>query len=97
MERGGVEETRAETVRRRLRTIPSRVLGFLLVTVLLPVLLVVAVVIDALRRVGVWRAADGRPACPVPLGVPRREVAGVAALATLWVASLGRSAQRLAA
>ena len=42
MERGGVEETRAETVRRRLRTIPSRVLGFPLVAVLLPVLLVVA-------------------------------------------------------
>jgi hypothetical protein len=39
MERGGVGETRAETVMRRLRTIPPRVLALLLVTVLLPVLL----------------------------------------------------------
>jgi hypothetical protein len=51
MERGGVDETRAETVMRRLRTIPPRVLGLLVVTALLPVLLVVAVVTDALRRV----------------------------------------------
>ena len=86
---GGVDETRGETVRRRLRTIVPRVLGFLLVTVLLPVLLVVAVVTDALRRV-----ASGMPPTAVRLvlflwGYLAAEVAGVAALATLWVASLG--------
>lgn len=89
MERGGVDETRAETVMRRLRTIPPRVLGFLLVTVLLPVLLVVAVVIDALRL-----AAFGVPPTAARLVLflwvyLAAEVAGVAALAALWVASLG--------
>lgn len=89
MERGGVGETRAETVMRRLRTIPPRVLAFLLVTVLLPVLLVVAVIVDMVRRVGF-----GVPPTAVRLVLflwvyLAAEVVGVAALAALWVASLG--------
>jgi hypothetical protein len=89
VERGGVEETRAEIGMRRLRTIPPRVLGFLLVTVLLPALLVAAVVIDALRRV-----AFGVPPTAARLVLflwvyLAAEVAGVAVLAALWVASLG--------
>src|SRR5512146_2325489 len=89
MERGGVDETRAETVMRRLRTIPSRALGLVVVTVLLPVLLVVAVMTDALRRV-----ASGVPPTAARLVLflwvyLAAEIAGVAVLATLWVASLG--------
>lgn len=40
VQRGGVDETRSETLLRRLRSIPPLVLGLLLVTTLLPVLLI---------------------------------------------------------
>jgi 1-acyl-sn-glycerol-3-phosphate acyltransferase len=89
VQRGGVDESRAETVQRRLRTITPLVLGLVLVTALLPLLLVVGLVIDAVRR-----AASGiRPTAArlvlflwVYLAA---EVVGLAVLAALWVASLG--------
>jgi 1-acyl-sn-glycerol-3-phosphate acyltransferase len=49
VERGGVDETRAEVVSRRLRTVPPILLGALLVTLLLPVLTVAALVVDVAR------------------------------------------------
>ncbi len=89
MYRGGVEETRAETVRRRLRTIPPFVVALVLVTALLPVLLVVGLVIDAVRRV-----AFGVPPTATRLVLflwvyLAAEVGGLMALAALWLASFG--------
>ena len=89
MQRGGVDETRAETVLRRLRTITPRVLGLVLVTALLPVLVVVGLVIDVVRRV-----ASSVPPTAARLvlflwAYLAAEVLGVTALAALWVASLG--------
>ena len=86
---GGVDETRTETVLRRLRTIPPLVLGLVLLTALMPVLLVVGLVIDAVRWV-----AFGVPPTAARLVVflwvyLAAEVGGVAALAAVWVASLG--------
>ncbi len=49
MERGGVGESRRRVIARRLKTVPAVVLGFALVTVLLPVLLVLAVLADVGR------------------------------------------------
>ena len=51
MQRGGVAETWTETILRRLRTITPLTLGLVLVTALLPVLLVLGLVIDVVRRV----------------------------------------------
>ncbi len=89
VQRGGVDETRTETVLRRLRTIPPLVLGFVLVTALLPALLLVGLAIDAVRRV-----ASGVPPTAARLALflwvyLAAEVVGLAALAALWVASLG--------
>jgi 1-acyl-sn-glycerol-3-phosphate acyltransferase len=89
LQRGGVDETRAETVRRRLRTIPPLVVGLVLVTVLLPALFVVGLVIDAVRRV-----AFGVPPTAARLALflwvyLAAEVGGLVVLAGLWIASLG--------
>ena len=89
MQRGGVDETRTETILRRLRTIPPLVLGLVLVTALLPVLLIVGLVIDAVRRV-----AFGVPPTATRLALflwvyLAAEVGGLAALGALWLASLG--------
>ncbi|HEX6230025.1 MAG TPA: lysophospholipid acyltransferase family protein [Solirubrobacterales bacterium] len=88
MQRAGVDETRGETVRRRLRTIPPLVVGLVLVTVLLPLLIVIGLVIDAVRRV-----AFGVPPTATRLALflwvyLAAEVGGLAALAALWLASL---------
>jgi 1-acyl-sn-glycerol-3-phosphate acyltransferase len=89
MLRGGVDETRAETILRRLRTIPPLVLGLVLVTALLPLLLIVGLAIDASRRV-----AYGVPPTAARLALflwvyLAAEVGGLAALAALWLASVG--------
>lgn len=89
MQRGGVDETRSETVLRRVRTIPPIVLGLVLVTALLPALLVTGVIIDAVRRV-----ASGTRPTAVRLvlclwAYLAAEVVGLAALAAIWVVSLG--------
>ncbi|MFN8160570.1 MAG: lysophospholipid acyltransferase family protein [Solirubrobacterales bacterium] len=89
MLRGGVDETRGETVRRRLRTIPPLVVGLVLVTVLAPVLLVVAAVVDVARRV-----ASGVPPTAARLVLfgwvyLAAEVGGLAVLAGAWFLSLG--------
>ena len=49
MERGGVDETRGEVIGRRVRTIPPIVLGALVVTILLPVLVPLALLVDVVR------------------------------------------------
>ncbi len=87
--RGGVDETRSETVRRRLRTISPLVVGLVLVTALLPGLLVIGLVIDAVRRV-----AFGVPPTAARLVLflwvyLAAEVGGLMALAALWLASFG--------
>ncbi|MGE5281835.1 MAG: lysophospholipid acyltransferase family protein [Chloroflexota bacterium] len=89
MRGGGVDESRAETVRRRLRTIPPLVLGLPLVTVLMPVLLVAGPATDGVRRV-----ASGTPPTATRLALflwayLAAEVGGLLALAALWAASLG--------
>lgn len=89
MQRGGVDETRAETVARRLRTITPLAIGLALVTVLLPALLVTALAIDAVRRV-----AFGVPPTAARLVLflwvyLAAEIGGLATLAGLWIASLG--------
>ncbi len=89
MQQGGVDETRAETVRRRLRTIPPLVLGLALVTALLPALLVVGLLIDAVRRV-MFDVLPTAARLVVCLWVYlAAEVVGLAALATVWILSLG--------
>ncbi len=89
MQQGGVDETRAETVRRRLRTIPPLVLGLVLVTALLPALLVVGLLIDAVRRV-MFDVLPTAARLVVCLWVYlAAEVVGLAALATVWILSLG--------
>jgi 1-acyl-sn-glycerol-3-phosphate acyltransferase len=87
--RGGVEETRGETVLRRLRTIPPLVLGLLALTALLPLLLVLALVVDIARRL-----AHGVPPTAARLLAflwvyLAAEVAGLAAMAGAWALSLG--------
>jgi 1-acyl-sn-glycerol-3-phosphate acyltransferase len=89
VQRGGVDETRSETVLRRLRTIPPRVLGLLLVTTLFPLLLVVALVVDVVRR-----SAFGVPPTAMRLLALlwvylAAEVGGLAAMAAAWALSLG--------
>ena len=49
MERGGVDETRGEVIRRRLRTVPPILLGAILATALLPLLIVAALLVDVVR------------------------------------------------
>jgi 1-acyl-sn-glycerol-3-phosphate acyltransferase len=89
VQRGGVDETRAETVLRRLRTIPPLVLGLLVVTALLPALLLAGLATDGARR-----AASGTPPTATRLvlflwAYLAAEVGGLLALAALWLASLG--------
>ena len=89
VQRGGVDETRAETVQRRLRTIPPLVLGLVLVTALLPALLVVGLLIDAVRRL-VFGVPPTSARLVLLLWVYlAAEVGGLAALAAVWVVSLG--------
>ncbi len=49
VQRGGVDETRGEVIRRRLRTIPPMVLGTIVVTALLPALVIAALLVDVVR------------------------------------------------
>ncbi len=87
MERGGLEETRGEVVRRRLRTVPPIVLGLLLVTVLFAALLVVALLVDLVRWI--VRRTPGmatRLLCFL-WAYLAGETFGLAALLGLWVAS----------
>jgi len=49
VDRGGVDETRGEVLRRRLRTVPVMLLGALVVTALLPALVVLALLVDVVR------------------------------------------------
>lgn len=74
---------------RRLRTIPPILLGLLAATVLLPVLLAGAVVVDVVRRI-----RHGRPFMAVRLVTflwvyLAAETAGLAVLAALWVLAAG--------
>lgn len=83
------DESRSETVLRRLRTIPPLVLGLLLVTAIFPLLLGVALVVDLARRL-----ASGVPPTAVRLLAflwvyLAAEVGGLAAMAVAWVLSLG--------
>jgi len=89
MRRGGVDETRTETLLRRLRSIPPLVLGLLLVTALLPALLVAGLAIDFVRW-ALSRVAPTATRLALFLWVYlAAEVAGLAALAVAWVASGG--------
>lgn len=89
MRHSGVEETRSETVLRRLRTIPPLVLGLLLVTAIFPLLFVVAAIVDLVRRL-----AFGVPPTAVRLLAflwvyLAAEVVGLGAMAAAWALSLG--------
>ena len=89
VQRGGVEETRSETVLRRLRTVPPVGFGLLALTVLLPLLAVLAVVVDVARRF-----ASGVPPTALRLLAflwvyLAAEVLGLAAMAAAWALSLG--------
>jgi 1-acyl-sn-glycerol-3-phosphate acyltransferase len=89
VERGGVDETRAETVLRRLRTIPPLVLGLVLVTALLPALLLAGLAVDALRRVAFRVPPTAARLVLFGWAYLAAEVLGLIALAALWIASLG--------
>ena len=84
-----MDETRRETLGRRLRTIPPLVLGLIVVTALLPVLIVVALALDVVRRI-----ASGVPPTALRLvlflwAYLAAEVVGLVVLAGVWAASLG--------
>lgn len=85
--RGGLTETRAQVIGRRVRTIPPVVLGLVLVTALLPLLLVVAVLVDLVRwvtRRTPWMAVRLTLFLWVYLAA---ETAGLLALLALWAAA----------
>ena len=89
MQRGGVDETRVETVLRRSRTIPPLVLGLVLITALFPPLLVISVAVDVVRRL-----AFGVPPTALRLTAflwvyLAAEVVGLVAMAAAWALSLG--------
>lgn len=92
--RRSVEETRGQTVGRRARTVPLLFAAFVLVTVLLPVLLLAALLIDLVRRV-----ARGVPFVGVRLVATLwcflvLDVLGLTAFLLLWVAAgFGRRAE----
>ncbi len=89
VQRGGVEETRSETVLRRLRTVPPLVFGLLLVTALLPVLLVLALVVDVVRRLAYGIPPTGVRLIAFLWVYLAAEVVGLAAMAAAWVLSVG--------
>jgi len=86
---GGVDETRSETVLRRLRTIPPLVLGVLLVTALFPVLLVLALVVDVVRRLAFEIPPTAVRLIAFLWVYLAAEVVGLVAMAAAWVLSLG--------
>lgn len=88
---GGLDESRGRVAARRARTVPPVVLGLLVATVLLPLLLVVAVVVDLARWLAhrtPWMAVRLLLFLWVYLAA---ETVGLAALLGLWLAAgLGR-------
>ena len=98
MQRGGLDETRGEVVSRRLRTVPPIVAGLLVVTLLLPVLAIVAVAVDSVRWVArrrPWMASRLLAFLWVYLAA---ETTGLAALLGIWLAAgFGRRGRWMAA
>lgn len=89
MRGGGIEESRSETIRRRLVTIPSRFLGLFVVTVLLVPLLLVALPVDAVRALLTRVPPTATRLVLFLWAYLAAEVVGLLALAALWAASLG--------
>lgn len=89
MQRGGVDEAHSETVLRRLRTIPPRVLGLLLVTALFPALLALALLVDLGRRLAFGVPATAARLLAFLWVYLAAEVAGLAAMTAAWALSLG--------
>jgi 1-acyl-sn-glycerol-3-phosphate acyltransferase len=89
VQRGGVDETRSETARRRLRTIPPLVLGLMLVTALFPVLLILALVVDVVRRLAVGVPPTAARLTAFLWVYLAAEVVGLAAMAAAWAICLG--------
>jgi 1-acyl-sn-glycerol-3-phosphate acyltransferase len=84
-----VDEPRATTLKRRLRAIVPLVVAFVVVTALLPVLVLVGLAVDLVRRI-----ASSVPPTAARLALflwvyLAAEVSGLAALAAVWVAGLG--------
>lgn len=82
-----VEETRGQVIGRRIRTIPLVFLAFVLVTVLLPLLLLAALVVDIVRRVGSGVSFVGLRLVVVLWCFLLGDVLGVLALFGQWVLS----------
>ncbi len=74
---------------RRLRTIPPLVLGLLLVTVLFPLLLVVALAVDLVRRLAFEVPPTAMRLTAFLWVYLAAEVAGLTAMAAVWALSLG--------
>jgi len=88
------DEPRGAILLRRLRTVPAVALAWLLVTVTFPVLLIAALVVDAVRRV-----RSGRPWVALRLLAflwiyLAAETLGVLVLAGIWVLAGGGRARR---
>jgi len=86
---GGVDETRSETILRRLRTVPPLVFGLLLVTALFPVLLVLALVVDVVRRLAFAIPPTALRLIGFLWVYLAAEVVGLAAMGAAWALSLG--------
>ncbi len=87
MEHGGLEETRAQVIARRAKTVPPILLGLLAVTALFPLALVAALAVDLVRWI-VFR----RPWMAVRLlcflwAYLAAESGGLIALLGIWLAS----------
>jgi 1-acyl-sn-glycerol-3-phosphate acyltransferase len=82
-----VQETRGQTIGRRVRTIPLVLVAFVLVTGLLPVLFVVALLVDLYRRVASGVSFVGLRLVAMLWCFLVADVLGLAFSGLLWVAS----------
>ena len=90
------EETRGEKIGRRLKTVPTRFIGLLVVTVLFPVLLVAALVTDVVRALTAHRPFMATRLLLIGWIYLAGEVVCIAAFALTWLFTIGpRRAERL--
>ena len=86
MRRGGVDESRRRVIVRRMKTVPPVVLGFVLVTLLFPALLLVALLVDVGRAVVLRTPFMATRLLAFLWAYLAGESAGLLALLGIWLA-----------
>lgn len=90
------EETRGEKIGRRLKTVPTRFIGLLVVTVLFPVLLVAALATDVVRAIAARRPFMATRLLLIGWIYLAGEVVSITRFALTWMFTVGpRRAERL--